>query len=114
MKRLVWWSIMLPLTVVVAAFTYFNRGGAPIDVGLWAGSAPVYVLIFASLFVGFFAGGLAAWISFGARRKRARELANRNAALMRQIDELRRERAAAPARIADPNETSRVRLVSGA
>jgi len=103
MKRLLSWIVMAPITAVVIVFTAENL--QEVEVGVWplAGkvTVPLYLVALLCILFGFIAGGVVAWISGGRRRKRAREMANRNALLLRQIEELRREQAAAQARAAD-------------
>jgi len=103
MKRLLSWIVMAPITLVVIVFTAENL--QDVEVGVWplAGkvTVPLYLVALLCILFGFIAGGVVAWISGGRRRKRAREMANRNALLLRQSEELRREPAAAQARAAE-------------
>ena len=107
MKRLLSWIVMTPITAVVIVFTAENL--QDVEIGLWpfAGkwAIPLYLVVLLCILFGFIAGGVVAWISGGRRRRRAREMANRNAMLLRQIEELRREQAAAQARAADAART---------
>jgi lipopolysaccharide assembly protein A len=112
MKRLLSWIVMAPVTLIVIVFTAANL--QDVEIGLWPldgkWSVPLYLIALLCILFGFIAGGVVAWVSGGRRRRRARELADRNALLHRQLEELRREHAAAQARQAD---AGRPRLTSG-
>jgi len=111
MKRLLSWIIMAPVTAVVIVFTVENL--QDVEIGLWpfAGkwSVPLYLVALLCILFGFIAGGVVAWVSGGRRRRKARALADRNVLLQRQLEELRRELAAASSRQA---EAPRSRLTS--
>src|SRR5262249_10605550 len=62
----------------------------------------LYLVALLCVLFGFIAGGVVAWVSGGRRRRKARALADRNALLQRQLEELRRELAAASSRQAEP------------
>lgn len=86
MKRLSW-IVSLPLLFLAVLFALSNRQAVtldlwPFEVGL---TLPLYLLFLATLFIGFLFGGLAAWLSAGRQRRRARELRNRLAALEREV-----------------------------
>ena len=111
MKRLLSWIIMAPVTLVVIVFTVENL--QDVEIGLWPldgkWSVPLYLIALLCILFGFIAGGVVAWVSGGRRRRKARALADRNAMLQRQLDELRREQAATQSR---PAEAARPRLTS--
>ncbi len=94
------WLITLPVAVLVVLFTVGNL--EPVIVKLWPlpwiVEAPLYLLVLVCLLIGFILGGGVAWLSGGRRRRQARELAERNAALRRELEAARREQAAAAAR----------------
>jgi uncharacterized integral membrane protein len=113
MKRLGWWIAFAVLTAAAILFTVFNRGAAQIDLGLWSGVAPVFAVVLASLLGGFIAGVCVAWGVGHRRRRQLREHANRNAALLRQIDELRRDQAAQPHKVIETGQANRSKLVAG-
>src|SRR5262245_31497920 len=106
MKRLVWWIAFAVLTAAAILFTVSNLSATQIDLGLWSGTVPIFVVVLVSLLAGFLAGLCVAWGVGHRRRRQLREHANRNAALLRQIDELRRERPA------DTSQSNRGRLVA--
>jgi uncharacterized integral membrane protein len=98
MKRLSW-IITLPLMVVAVVFAIFNR--KVVDLDLWPLAikvqAPLFVLVLGSAVVGLLAGAMAAWISGGPTRRRAREARRHAADLEREIARLREVAAPRPA-----------------
>jgi uncharacterized integral membrane protein len=113
MKRLGWWIAFAVLTAAAILFTVFNLATAEIDLGLWSGAVPVFAVVLASLLVGFVAGVCVAWGVGHRRRRQLREHAHRNAALQRQVDELRRDQAAQPHKVIDTGQSVRSKLVVG-
>jgi len=113
MKRVAWWVAFAVLTAAAILFTVLNRGTAAIDLGLWSGTVPVFAVVLASLLAGFLAGICVAWGVGHRRRRQLREHASRNAALLRQIDELRRDQAAQPHKIIEAGPANRGKLVAG-
>jgi ABC-type bacteriocin/lantibiotic exporter with double-glycine peptidase domain len=114
MKRIGWWIAFAVLTAAAVLFTVFNLGATAIDIGLWSGPVPVFAVVLASLLVGFMAGVCVAWGVGHRRRRQLREHANRNAALLHQIDELRREQAAqSHHKVIDTVQSNRTKLVVG-
>ena len=111
MKRVISWLIMAPITVVVAIFTVENLDN--VAIGLWPldgkREVPLYLVVLLCFLFGFIAGGVVAWISSARRRRRSRELADHNAQLRHTNEELRRDLAAAQARVA---EAERPRAIS--
>ncbi|MDJ0950793.1 MAG: LapA family protein [Alphaproteobacteria bacterium] len=73
MKRFSW-IITLPIAAVAIAFAVSNKG--PVTVSFWPlpyeQQAPLYAVAFAGVLIGFIAGAMAAWISGGKWRRRAR------------------------------------------
>lgn len=113
MKRLAWWVTFAVLTVAAVLFTAFNRGAAAIDLGFWSGTVPLFAVVLASLLVGFVAGICVAWGVGHRRRRQLREHASRNAALLRQIDELRHDQAAQSHKVVEAGPANRGKLVAG-
>jgi uncharacterized integral membrane protein len=113
MKRLGWWLAFAVLTAAAVLFTVFNLAATEIDLGLWSGAVPIFVVVLASLLVGFIAGICVAWGAGHRRRRQLREHADRNAALLRQIDELRRDQAAQSHKLIDSGPPNRTKLVAG-
>ena len=89
---------MLVVALVLIVFAVSNRG--TIALGLWplpdAVELPLYLIILGCLLVGFLAGELAAWASGRHWRREVRRSARRIAALERELDTVRAERAPAP------------------
>jgi uncharacterized integral membrane protein len=112
MKRLSWWIAFAVLTAAAILFTVFNLAATQIDLGLWSGSVPVFAVVLASVLAGFLAGLCVAWGAGHRRRRQLREHTQRNAALLRQIDELRRDQAQ-PHRAIDTGQSNRTKLVAG-
>lgn len=90
MRRLPAIIATIVLTVVAIFFTVSNLTPVQVEFGPWAKSLPLFAVMLASLLAGFVIGVLVAWQGGRARRKQARDMAYRNAALTRQIDDLRR------------------------
>ncbi len=103
MKRLFALLFGLPAFILLTAFALANRArimvsfnpiapDQPLLPGGWLApvSVPAWVLLFAGIFIGLIAGGVAAWIRQGKWRRRARQ---RQFALdQEQIEKRRLER----------------------
>jgi uncharacterized integral membrane protein len=113
MKRFAWIIAVLVLTVAAILFTVFNAAEVEIALGFWSGMVPVFAIVLVSLFIGFAGGACVAWLAGHERRRRARDLAYRNAALARQIEDLRRDQPTAPASVIDAGQSHRGKLVAG-
>jgi uncharacterized integral membrane protein len=113
MKRFAWIIAVLILTVAAILFTVFNAAEVEIALGFWSGVVPVFAIVLVGLFLGFAAGACVAWLAGHDRRRRARDLAYRNAALMRQIEELRRDQPSAAASVFDAGQSHRGKLIVG-
>ncbi len=91
--KLIYWLIAGPLMLLAALFAISNR--ETVALGLWplpdSIPAPVYLIAFCGLAVGFLAGGTVAW--FGSARARARARAAERAVRRRdiEIENLRRK-----------------------
>jgi uncharacterized integral membrane protein len=105
-KRVLHWLILGPLFVIAILFAIGNV--TPVSIGLWplAGylQAPLSFIVLIFLVIGFFAGAIVAWFGGSRRRQRNREMAERNASLMRQIEELRREQSELKGRLSEANQ----------
>jgi uncharacterized integral membrane protein len=113
MKRFVWIIAISVLTVAAILFTVFNTAAVAIELGFWSGLLPVFAIALGCLFIGFVAGACIAWWAGHERRRRARDLAYRNTALMRQIEELRRDQPVASTGVIDAAPSHRAKLVAG-
>lgn len=99
-RRLIQILIYLPIAVILIVLSVANRHPVTISLDPFGGvepslsvSLPLFVIIFAALFVGVVIGGVAAWLSQAKWRRRARE-STRNAARWRyQLDETERKQA---------------------
>ena len=109
--RLIFWLLVLVLSVIIIVFAVLNR--EPVELDLWLYQTPfipVFVIFLIGIFIGFIWGGLVAWFSAGKSRQRARDLYRRveagereKATLRRQIEKLQagEKRAAIPPPPAD-------------
>jgi len=113
MKRFGWWIAFAVLTAAAILFTVFNLAATEIDLGLWSGAVPVFAVVLASLLVGFVAGICVAWGAGRGKRRQLREHAHKHAALLRQVDELRRDQAVQPHKVIDTGQSNRSKLVVG-
>ena len=113
MKRFVWIAAALVLTVAAILFTVFNAVAVEIALGFWSGMVPVFAVVLVSLFIGFAIGACVAWFAGHERRRRMRDLVYRNAALTRQIEDMRRDQPTAPANVIDAGQVHRAKLVAG-
>jgi uncharacterized integral membrane protein len=97
--RPLYWSVAALLALVLVIFAVSNRAG--IDLTLWplpvSLQAPLYLVVLATLLVGFLLGELVAWINGGKRRSEAR-------ALRRRIERLERDVGASLPSIEKPQE----------
>jgi len=91
--KLVYWLIAVPLLIVVPLFAISNLNS--VELRFWplpfAVELPVFVVALVGLAVGFFAGGLVAWLSAGRARARARAAERTVRIRDIEIDELRRK-----------------------
>jgi uncharacterized integral membrane protein len=109
------WIVTIPVTVVVVLFTIGNLD--PVTINLWplpwTLAPPLFLIVLISLLAGFFIGAIVAWASGGRRRRRSRELADHNARLAHQIDELRREQATSQTQLVEAGRSDRPATLSG-
>lgn len=93
MKRLWWWLAVPVFLVIIGVFAVSNR--AEVALHMWPLSQwlvlPGYAVVLMSLLVGIIIGAVAVGFS-GRRRRRVRDLYDRNTELTRQLDTLRRAR----------------------
>ena len=90
--RLVYWLIAVPLLVVVPLFAISNLNS--VELSIWplpfvTPPVPVFVVALGGLAIGFFAGGLVAWLSAGRVRARARSAERAVRTRDIEIEELR-------------------------
>jgi lysylphosphatidylglycerol synthetase-like protein (DUF2156 family) len=91
--RLVYWLIAVPLLVAAPLFAISNLEA--VELTIWplpfVVNAPVFVVALVGLAVGFFAGGIVAWLNAGRARARARSAERAVRARDIEIEELRRK-----------------------
>ncbi len=93
--RLLSWIVMVPIAIVIVAFSVSNRAPAVLDFWPlpWSMETPIYMVVVASLIVGFAAGTLVFWLSTAPMRRRARlndrmaRTAERELAILREKSE---------------------------
>lgn len=94
--RLLQWVVFLLVAFVVVVFMVQNR--QEVEVSLWplpfSKPAPLFGIIIACVLTGFLLGAFSAWLSGGAARRKARELARLHDEKARQISQLHRDLAA--------------------
>lgn len=80
MKQIISWLIGLPAAIVLIAFALANRTLVSVsfdplssDAPWFALSLPIWVLLFAGIFLGLIIGWVGSWINQGKWRKAARE-----------------------------------------
>jgi uncharacterized integral membrane protein len=110
-SRLIFWLLVLVLSLVIIIFAVLNR--EPVELDLWVYQTPplpLFIVALIGIFIGFIWGGIVAWFSAGKSRQRARDLRRRleadereKAILRRQIEKLQagEKRAAIPPPPAD-------------
>jgi len=104
-KRLSW-IVTLPITAVAVVFAVANRQSVTLE--LWpfgiSITLPLFLLVLASLLIGFLLGALVLWLSSGRARARTRAAASKSSDLERELAQLRRKLAEAPPGEAPPGE----------
>jgi uncharacterized integral membrane protein len=89
------WIVTVPLLIVAVVFALSNRAVAELD--LWPLpfqiTAPVFILVLLSVFVGFLVGAAVMWLSAGRRRREQRELRRHADSLSREVAYLSRRLA---------------------
>ncbi|MCB1473175.1 MAG: LapA family protein [Rhodobiaceae bacterium] len=113
LRRIVSLVVLLPLAIVLVAFTVANRHLVVVSLDPFGGNQPafgvempVYLLVFASLLAGVVLGGAATWLSQGAWRRRARQNRTEAARARREAEDLRREADAAHVSLPAPGRSS--------
>lgn len=90
--------ILVPLALLIAMFAVANR--APVLIGfdpfgaqppMFAFVSPLFLALMAALILGVIVGGVAAWMSQGPKRRRARRLAAELKASRAEAEALRRQ-----------------------
>ena len=94
--KFLWWIVLALVAVVLILFAVSNR--ETVSVGLWPlpdlVQLPLYLVLLGTLFAGFIAGELIAWIGGWRWRREARRGRERIAALEDQLEAARAQRSA--------------------
>jgi len=106
-RRIVQILIVVPLAILIVVFSVANRHAVMISLDPFGGAEPklslaipLFLVVLVTLFVGVVIGGMAAWVSQGKWRRRAR--------LSRQEAAQWRSRADEAARKDTPSDTPRL------
>jgi uncharacterized integral membrane protein len=95
----IYWIVTFLFLTVFVTFTAANRQDVTLD--FWPLefqlSLPVALVLLGSLLTGFVVGAFLLWLRAGAARARARRAEQRAAILEREVVELKRSAASAPA-----------------
>lgn len=105
-KRIVGWLVLVPLAVLFLLFALANRHMVAVNfnplVGVDPGApgygVPLFLVVYAVLFLGIALGGAAVWFSQGEHRREERRYRKEAERLRAELDAARR----APAREPDP------------
>lgn len=79
-KRIIGWLVLIPLCAVILIFALANRHTVPVnfnplatvDPAAAGAGVPLFLIVYAVLFLGIALGGLAVWFAQGAHRREAR------------------------------------------
>ena len=97
LRFIVKWLLLAPFAVLVVVFSISNLHG--VTLSFWPFSQtlalPVFLLVLASLLLGFLVGAAVMWLSDGRVRRRARQEHRRVNELERDVTVLQRERDSA-------------------
>lgn len=89
--RHVSWVVTVPVGVAAIVFAVANRSTTLVNFWPlpWVAELPLFLVVLGCLVLGFVAGGVAAWLSGGRRRRRAREAEERVRLLASEVAELK-------------------------
>jgi uncharacterized integral membrane protein len=101
MRRFLFLVVLLPLAIVVVAFSVANREMVTLSLDpfgspspRWSLTLPLFIVLFGTLALGVLIGGIATWLRQGKWRQAAR-FERANATRLRQDVERLRERVVA-------------------
>jgi len=105
-KRIVGWLVLIPLCAIILIFALANRHLVTVnfnplitvDTTQPAYGIPLFLVIYAILFLGIALGGIAVWFTQAIHRKAAKRYKREAEKLKSELDAARR----APAREPDP------------
>jgi lipopolysaccharide assembly protein A len=90
-----WWIVFALVALILILFAASNR--EMVSVGLWplpdSLQLPLYLVVLGTLIVGFFSGQLVTWVAGWHWRREARRSRDRIAALERELEADRAQRA---------------------
>lgn len=102
MLRLLKWLLLLPIAAIVVIFAIANRHMVKVVADPFGAQfpgltfeAPFYLVIFATLLLGVFIGGIAAWLRQGKHRRACRILRADERKLREENQSLRQQVSAA-------------------
>jgi uncharacterized integral membrane protein len=116
MPRWLFWVIAALLLLPAGLFAINNSGAVPIN--LWPFLSPFELplsgAIYIALVIGFAGGVFVHWIHDRHLRQRSRDLQDHSYSLSRQIEELRRDQAAAQAQHVRQSSSGDLTTLTGA
>lgn len=97
-KRIVGWFVLIPLCAVIVVFALANRHPVAVNfnplapVGAQAAGAgvPLFLVVYAVLFVGVALGGAAVWLTQAGHRRRERQYRKQAEKLRAELNAIRR------------------------
>jgi uncharacterized membrane protein YciS (DUF1049 family) len=110
MRRFLFLFVLLPLAIIVVALSVANRDTVMLRLNPlapeagWSFSAPLFVVLFATLAIGILAGGIATWIRQGKWRHAARAEQAKAEQLRRDVERLRERITTASPALTGPRE----------
>ncbi|MCT8973287.1 LapA family protein [Microbaculum marinisediminis] len=100
LRRIIQVLVIVPLAVVIVVFSVANRHAVTISLDPFNGaepalslSLPLFLIVLGTLFIGVVVGGVAAWLSQGKWRQRARLSREEAARWRNRADEAARKEA---------------------
>lgn len=99
MRRILRWSVGLPIAIIVISFAVANRRWVTLSLDPFSQEAPklamdlpLWLLFFLGIFVGIIIGWIGSWFAQAKHRKAAREARAEAAHMQAELAELRKER----------------------
>ena len=97
--RLLSWIILVPVAIVIVAFSVSNR--APVALDFWplplSVETPLFMVVLTGLVIGLVCGAFVCWASMGKVRRRARLSSRQAKTAERELDRLREKARTAEA-----------------
>ncbi|WP_417578767.1 lipopolysaccharide assembly protein LapA domain-containing protein [Pelagibacterium sp.] len=103
-KRIIGWLVLVPICLLVLVFALANRHTVAVnfnplvavDEAAPGYGVPLFLVIYAVLFIGISLGGLAVWFTQGTHRKQERRLRRENDKLKSDLERSHRTAAREP------------------